>query len=95
MKEKEKLGSKGRVLIFVAKGKMKHRKNPKNPMGEDYQFTGKVYSYLLDNGSVEFRDKYTGTGGWNPVSEEMAMEVMGLHAAKRWKSKYLKHIKNN
>ena len=91
---KEELSNKGRVLIFVAKGKMKHRKNSKNPMGEDHQFTGKVYSYLLDNGNVEFRDKYTGTGGWNPVSEEMAMEVMGLHAAKRWKSKYLNHIKN-
>lgn len=90
-----KLKGKGRVLLFVAKGKIKNRKNPKNPMGEDHQFTGKIYSYLLDNGKLEFRDKYTGTGGWNPVSEEMAMEVLGLNVAKRWKSQYLKHIKNN
>jgi hypothetical protein len=92
---KEKLGNKGRVLIFVAKGNVKHRDNPKNPMGVDHQFTGKVYSYLLDNGTVEFRDTYTGTGGWNPVSEEMTMEVMGLNVAKRWKSKYFEHIKDN
>lgn len=88
----KKLKDKGRVVLFVAKGKIKNRSNPKNPMGEDHQFTGKVYSYLLDNGKLEFRDKYTGTGGWNPVSEEMAMEVLGLNVAKRWKSKYLKHI---
>lgn len=90
-----KLKDKGRVVMFVAKGKIKNRKNPKNPMGEDHQFTGKVYSYLMENGKLEFRDKYTGTGGWNPVSEEMAMEVLGLNVAKRWKSKYLEHIKNN
>lgn len=90
-----KLKDKGRVLMFVARGKIKNRNNPRNPMGEDHQFTGKVYSYLLDNGKLEFRDKYTGTGGWNPVSEEMAMEVLGLNVAKRWKSQYLKHIKNN
>lgn len=89
------LGNKGRVLIFVAKGKIKHRNNPKNPTGKDHQFTGKVYSYLLNSGKVEFKDKYTGTGGWNPVSSEMAMEVLGLNVAKRWKSQYLKHIKNN
>jgi hypothetical protein len=89
------LKDKGRVVVFVAKGKIKNRDNPKNPMGQDHQFTGKVYSYLLENGKLEFRDKYTGTGGWNPVSEEMAMEVVGLNAAKRWKSQYLKHIKNN
>lgn len=91
----DKLKNKGRVVLFVAKGKIKNRSNPKNPMGEDHQFTGKVYSYLLENGKLEFRDKYTGTGGWNPVSEEMAMEVLGLNVAKRWKSKYLKHIQNN
>lgn len=91
----DKLKDKGRVVLFVAKGKIKSRNNPKNPMGEDHQFSGKVYSYLLDNGKLEFRDKYTGTGGWNPVSEEMAMEVLGLNVAKRWKSKYLEHIKNN
>ena len=86
---------KGRVLLFVAKGKVKNRKNAKNPMGEDHQFSGKIYSYLLNNGKLDFKDKYTGTGGWNPVSEEMALEVLGLNVAKRWKSKYLKHIKNN
>ncbi|MDH5610964.1 MAG: LPP20 family lipoprotein [Gammaproteobacteria bacterium] len=92
---KENLGGKGRVLVFIAKGKIKHRDNPKNPMGQDHQFTGKIYSFLLDNGDVEFRDTYTGTGGWNPVSEEMTMEVMGLNVAKRWKSRYFEHIKNN
>jgi ElaB/YqjD/DUF883 family membrane-anchored ribosome-binding protein len=92
---KEKLNGKGRVLIFVAKGKIKHRKNTENPMGEDHQFTGKLYSYLLENGKVEFSDTYTGTGGWNPVSAAMAMEVMGLNVANRWKSKYLEHMSEN
>ena len=64
-------------------------------MGDDHQFSGRIYSYVLHDGELEFKDKYTGTGGWNPVSEEMAVEVLGLNVAKRWKKKYLQHIRNN
>jgi hypothetical protein len=91
----EKLKTRGRVLIFVATGKLKNRTNKENPSGADSQFSGKIYSYLLNNGKLEFRDTYTGTGGWNPISGEMALEVLGLNVAKRWKSQYLKHIQND
>jgi len=94
-KAANKLKDHGRVLIFVAKGKIKKRHNAKNPMGNDHQFSGRVYSFVIHNGKLEFKDKYTGTGGWNPVSEEMAIEVLGLNVAKRWKKKYLQHIRNN
>jgi len=90
-----KLKGNGRVLIFVSKGKIKSWRNDKNPMGDDHQFSGRIYSYVLHDGKLEFKDKYTGTGGWNPVSEEMAVEVLGLNVAKRWKKKYLQHIRNN
>jgi F0F1-type ATP synthase membrane subunit b/b' len=95
LKAAAKLKDNGRVLIFVAKGKIKTRSNARNPMGSDYQFSGRIYSYVIHNGKLEFKDKYTGTGGWNPVSEEMAVEVLGLNVAKRWKKKYLQHIRNN
>ena len=82
-------------MIFVNKGKTNTRQNAKNPSGNDHQFSGRIYSYVIHNGKLEFKDKYTGTGGWNPVSEEMAVEVLGLNVAKRWKKKYLQHIRNN
>jgi len=94
-KAASRLKDNGRVLIFVAKGKVKQRGNAKNPAGNDHQFSGRIYSYVLNNGRLEFKDKYTGTGGWNPVSEEMAVEVLGLNVAKRWKKKFLQHIRNN
>lgn len=88
------LDLKGRVLLFVAKGKLKQRKNAKNPMGQDHQFSGRIYSYVINDGKLDFKDKYSGTGGWNPVSEEMAVEVLGLNVAKRFRQQYLKHIRN-
>lgn len=94
-KAASKLISNGRVLIFVAKGKVKQRKNTKNPLGNDHQFSGRVYTYVVNNGKLDFKDKYTGTGGWNPVSQDMAVEVLGLNVAKRWKKQYLNHIRNN
>lgn len=94
-KAASKLKDNGRVLIFVTKGKIKTRQNVKNPMGNDHQFGGRIYSFVIHDGKLEFKDKYTGTGGWNPVSEEMAVEVLGLNVAKRWKKKYLQYIRNN
>ena len=82
------------LLVFVAKGKIKSRDNKKNPMGQDYQFSGKIYSYLVNRGQIEFQDKYKGVGGWNPMSDSMAMEVLGLNVAKRWKARYKKSITN-
>lgn len=82
------------LLVFVAKGKVKSRANKKNPMGEDYQFSGNIYNYLINRGQVEFKDKYKGVGGWNPMSDSMAMEVLGLNVAKRWKARYKKNIGN-
>ena len=85
----------GRVMIFVAKGKVKQRKNQKNPSGADHQFSGRIYSFVVNDGALDFKDKYSGTGGWNPISEEMAVEVLGLNAAKRFRKQYLQHIRNN
>ncbi len=90
----KRLADNGRVIIFVAKGKLKSRANSKNKLGDDHQFSGRIYSYLINDGKLEFKDKYTGTGGWNPVSGDMAIEVLGLNVAKRWKQQYLKHIRN-
>ena len=82
-------------MIFVAKGKVKQRKNQKNPSGADHQFSGRIYSFVVNDGALDFKDKYSGTGGWNPISEEMAVEVLGLNAAKRFRKQYLQHIRNN
>jgi len=89
------LADSGRVILFLAKGNINQRDNKENPNGRDYQFSGKIYSYLVDNGKIEFDDEYSATGGWNPVSEAMTMDVIGLNVAGRWKSAYLKHLKAN
>jgi len=82
------------LMVFVATGRVKSRANSKNLMGKDYQFSGKIYSYLINRGEVEFKDKYRGVGGWNPISDDMAMEVLGLNVAKRWKLRYMKSVAN-
>lgn len=75
-------------MIFVAKGTLGQRKNKKNPMGIDYQFKGKISTSMTTANKLEFSDKYSGAGGWNPVSGDMAMEVLGVHVEKRWFKKF-------
>jgi hypothetical protein len=76
------------TYLAIADGTISTRANKKNPFGKDYQFKGKVSVYMIRNGKVEYSDRFQGAGGWNPISEEMAMEVLGVHVAKRWNKKY-------
>ena len=80
------------VMVAVADGKFNKRDNPKNPFGEDVQFAGEIRTITLKNGTLYFSDRYRGATGWNPMGEEMCMDVLALHVFKRWKMKYLKHI---
>jgi hypothetical protein len=80
------------VLLAVADGKFNKRDNPKNPFGEDAQFAGEIRTIAFKNSKPYFSDRYRGATGWNPMGEEMCMDVLALHVFKRWKTKYLKHI---
>lgn len=79
-------------MLFVASGSMNSRKSKKNPGGEDYQFKGKFTTQMLSGKKLEFSDKFSGAGGWNPVSEDMAMEILGVHIEKRWVKKFEKSL---
>jgi hypothetical protein len=79
------------TLVFFASGALAARKNPENPMGQDWQFKGDVKTYVLDGGQPGFADAYTGIGGWNPVSAEMAMDVIGIQAGRRFRERASAH----
>ena len=84
-------GGEGLTLVFFAKGALASRKNPENPMGKDWQFKGDVKTYVLNAGKPEFADAYAGIGGWNPISGEMAMDVIGIQAHRRFRERASAH----
>ena len=84
-------GGEGLSLVFYASGALASRKNPDNPMGKDWQFKGDVKTYVLDGSALEFADNYTGIGGWNPISGEMAMDVIGIQAGRRFRERASAH----
>jgi hypothetical protein len=84
-------GKDGLTLVFYASGALASRKNPENPMGKDWQFKGDVKTYVLNGAKAEFADAYTGIGGWNPISAEMAMDVIGIQAGRRFRDRASAH----
>lgn len=82
---------KGIVVVLYAQGAMAKRKNAENPMGADHQYKGQVNSYVLDDGRSGFSDQYNGIGGWNPVSPEMALDVLAIQAGRRFRDKATAH----
>jgi hypothetical protein len=79
------------TLVFYASGALNSRKNPENPMGKDWQFKGDVKTYVLQGTQTDFADAYTGLGGWNPISAEMAMDVIGIQAGRRFRERASLH----
>ena len=50
----------------------------------EYQFEGDISTSIDSDARMIMEDNYSGIGGWNPVSEKMAMEVLGIHVYKRF-----------
>jgi hypothetical protein len=77
----------------VASGKMTSRvdRDPQS-RGRDYQFDGAMASLLVENGEVVFSDRFKGTTGWNPISSDMVMDVLGINVVKRWQNKFSKFL---
>ncbi len=51
---------------------------------KEYQFKGDITTRVNHQATLFLDDQYSGIGGWNPVSEKMAMEVLGIHVFKRF-----------
>lgn len=84
-------GGAGLTVVFFASGALASRKNAENPLGKDWQFKGDVQTYVLKGGKADFADAYAGIGGWNPVSAEMAMDVIGIQAGRRFRERASAH----
>ncbi len=92
----ESLGESGKLVLgVVALGKMKSRvdRDPSG-RGHEYQFEGGMTTFLLENGSTVFADRFQGTTGWNPISREMVMDVLGINVVKRWRDKFSKFLRH-
>ncbi len=80
------------VLIAAATGRINRRDAPANPFGQDCQFAGEICTLATTGATAGFSDRYQGAGGWNPMGEEMALDVLALHAGKRWQTALLKYL---
>ncbi|MGJ8669167.1 MAG: LPP20 family lipoprotein [Oceanococcus sp.] len=82
--------SKGQVLLIaLGNGEVNQRDNAKNPNGEDFRYQGEVGLAIAQGTSLNFVDKFSGIGGWNPVSQTMALEVLALQLLRRTEKKFV------
>lgn len=82
------LGESGHLVLgIVALGKMKSR-------GSEYQFEGGMTTFVLEDRTAVFADRFQGTTGWNPISRQMVMDVLGINVVKRWRDKFSKFLRH-
>lgn len=81
------------VLGVVALGNINSRVD-KDSRGREYQFDGAMTVFLLENGSTTFSDRFQGKTGWNPVSQEMVMDILAINVNKRWRDKFSKFLRH-
>ena len=81
----------GLLLVVVASGNM-GRRSADAQRGSEYQFDGSMASLLLDDGKLVFSDRFKGATGWNPVSPEMVMDVLGINVVKRWQTRFARFL---
>ncbi len=75
-------------LVIVARGGINERENTRSPFNHDTQFIGEIKCLVIYDNVIKFEDSYRGISGWNPLGASMSMEVLALHAFKRWKEKF-------
>lgn len=78
------------AVVLIADGDIKQRDNVKHPERTDYRFAGDIYSYILHNNETAFEDEYSVQSGWNPVSENLVMDILGLNALKRFDKQFVR-----
>lgn len=94
----DKLGAPGGtdrpMLVVLASGKLNSRLDPA-PDGKParaYQFEGLLWTLLWDGGKPVYTDRFQGLTGWNPVSADMAMDVLALNVVRRWQDRFGKFL---
>ena len=80
-------------VVVTASGRIVRRDSERSPMGEEVRFAGTINTLLI-GGGTEVEESYSGMGGWNPVGEDMAMEVLGIHAFRRFRDLLERHLNN-
>lgn len=82
------------LLVMLASGKMNNRqeKDPDGKTSREYQFEGLLWTLLWDGDKPVYTDRFQGLTGWNPVSPEMAMDVLALNVARRWQDRFGKFL---
>lgn len=82
------LGESGKLVLgVIALGEMRSRT-------DEYQFEGALTTFLIENGSAVFADRFQATTGWNPISPQMVMDIMGINVVKRWRDKFSKFLRH-
>jgi hypothetical protein len=82
-------GEQGKLVLgVIALGEMKTHEH-------EYQFDGAMSTFVIDNGAdAVFKDRFQGVTGWNPMSPQMVMDVLGINVVKRWRDKFSKFLRH-
>ena len=94
----DQLGAPGQtdrpMLVVLASGRLNSQQNtrPDGPAARAYQFEGLLWTLLWDGGKPVYTDRFQGLTGWNPVSAEMAMDVLALNVVRRWQDRFGKFL---
>jgi hypothetical protein len=79
------------VLLFItANGKIVKRENGEGR--QDYRFEGSVKTVVIENRNIGYSDAYSVMGGWNPINEQMCLDVLALNVLKKWKEGFQKTL---
>lgn len=83
------------TIVAVAAGEVRRRDNGNSPVGEDCAFNGKIMFHVAEGGELVFSDDFKAMGGWNPMGEEMCLDVLALQVVKRWRAKHVRQVERN
>lgn len=82
------------TLLVLAQGRLNRRQGENSAFGgQDYQYSGQLAAFFIADDKLVFSDNFQATSGWNPVSEQMTMEVLALNLFNRWKGKFSDYVK--
>lgn len=73
-----------RLVVAAADGAIEIREGRGST---EYRFNGRITLRISDSSETLWEDVFSGTTGWNPLSENMVMDILAINVAKRMDKK--------
>lgn len=79
-------------MVLLADGKINQQKTSEG--GQEMQFSGAIATLVAEGGRTVYSDRFQGVTGWNPLGQQMVLDVLALNVVKRWQERYGEYLKN-